>query len=104
MSQNERLYRTLFGTMASRDKIVAYCRLHRVHMTVKQVETKQCSAKCCRWFKKWDCRYWDRKERIKEVKRIKKEQGIPSWQRVEIRTDHNGNLVPTMRTKKLKKR
>lgn len=41
---------------------------------------------------------------MKELRQIKKEQGIPTWQKVEIKTDRNGNLVPTMRKKLKKKR
>lgn len=104
MSQNGKQYKTLWGSETSEGKVVGFCRLHRVHLTARQVETKRCSEKCCRSLKKWDCPYWERKERIKEVKRIKKEQGIPPWQKVEIRTDHNGDLVPTMRKKLKKKR
>lgn len=104
MSQNERRYRTLWGSETSESKVVGFCRLHRVHLTARQVETKQCSEKCCRSLKKWDCPYWDEKARRKELRRMKKEAGIPPWQKVEIRTDRNGELVPTMRTKKLKKR
>lgn len=104
MSQNEKQYRTLFGSEASTDKIVGFCRLHRVHLTAKQVETKQCSEKRCRSLKKWECPYWQDKAQRKELRRIKKEAGIPPWQKVEIKTDHNGNLVPTMRKKLKKKR
>jgi coproporphyrinogen III oxidase-like Fe-S oxidoreductase len=104
MSQNEKRYRTLWGGMVSGDKVVGYCRLHKRHLTAQQMQTKQCIPKGCGAFKKWDCQYWRHKERLKEVKRIKKEQGIPTWQKVEIRTDHNGELVPTMRKKLKKKR
>lgn len=104
MCGKEQEFMTLNGTTAIRSNIVGFCRLHRVHLTKAQVQQKECVCKGCRALKKWDCAYWRRKERIKEVKRIKKEQGVPSWQRVEIRTDHNGNLVSAMRTKKLKKR
>ena len=85
MSQNEKQYRTLFGSEASTDKIVGFCRLHRVHLTAKQVETKQCSEKRCRSLKKWECPYWQDKERRKELRRMKKEAGIPPWQKVKIK-------------------
>ena len=104
MSDNEKSYRTLWGGTVNGDKVVGYCRLHKVYLTARQAETKRCSAKGCRSLKKWDCSYWDHKHRMKELRQIKKEQGIPTWQKVEIRTDRNGELVPTMRTKKLKKR
>lgn len=104
MSENERRYRTLFGSEASADKIVGFCRLHKRYITERQMRTKKCIPKGCRAFQRRDCQYWDDRDRRKELRRMKKEAGIPSWQNVEIRTDHNGNLVPTMRTKKLKKR
>lgn len=104
MSQNERRHRTLWGGTVNGDKVVGYCRLHKRHLTAEQMKRKQCIPKGCGAFKKWDCQYWRHKERLKEVKRIKKEQGIPTWQKVEIKTDRNGNLVPTMRKKLKKKR
>lgn len=76
---DDKKYKTLWGSEVSADKVIGFCRLHRVHLTARQAEVKHCSGKCCRYFKKWDCAYWRHKERIKEVRRIKKEQGVPSW-------------------------
>jgi hypothetical protein len=100
MSQNEKRYRTLWGGMVSGDKVVGYCRLHKVHLTARQAETKRCSAKGCGAFKKWDCPYWDHKHRMKELRQIKKEEGIPAWQKVEIWTDWHGKLLPKLRKKR----
>lgn len=72
MSDSGKSYKTLWGSETTEGKVVGFCRLHRVHLTARQAEVKQCAEKCCRWFKKWDCQYFRRKERIKEVKRIKK--------------------------------
>ena len=103
MPDDGKSYKTLWGSEVSADKVIGFCRLHRVHLTARQAEVKQCAGKCCRYFKKWDCPYWQEKERRKELRRTKKEAGIPPWQKVETRMDNNGNLVPTMQTKKLKK-
>lgn len=97
--EEERRYRTLYGTMAAESKIVAYCRLHKIHLTAQQVRTKRCGQKGCNALKKWDCPYWDRKERMREMKRLKKEQGIPAWEKVEIRTDRNGELLKKLKRK-----
>ena len=100
MSAQEGSYRTLNGSMALRNNIVGYCRLHRVHLTAAQVRDKDCVSKKCRALKKWDHPYWDHKQRMKEVRKLKKEQGIPSWEKVEIRTDRNGELLPKMKKKR----
>lgn len=100
MSDNEKSYRTLWGGTVNGDKVVGYCRLHKVYLTARQAETKRCSAKGCRSLKKWDCSYWDHKHRMKELRQIKKEQGIPTWQKVEIKTDRNGKLLPKLRKKR----
>ena len=94
MSGNGKQYKTLNGTMAAQGNIVAYCRLHKVHLTAPQVKEKECLKKGCRALKKWDCPFWDERERIRKIKQMKKEAGIPSWEKVEIRTDHNGELLP----------
>lgn len=91
MSQRERRYKTLFGSEASRDNIVGFCRLHRVHLTARQVETKQCAGKCCRWLKKWECEYWAEKEQRKALRQMKKEAGIPPWQKVK--TNKDGEVI-----------
>ena len=100
MSGSEKRYKTLNGTMALQGNIVGFCRLHRVHLTAAQVRDKDCIPKKCRALKKWDHPYWDHKQRMKEVRKLKKEQGIPSWQKVEIRTDRNGELLPKMKKKR----
>lgn len=100
MSQNGKRYWTLWGGTVSGDKVVGYCRLHKVHLTARQAETKRCSAKGCRSLKKWDCPYWDHKHRMKELRQIKKDEGIPPWQKVEIRTDRHGKLLPKLRKKR----
>ena len=100
MSAKEGSYRTLNGSMALRSNIVGYCRRHHVHLTGNQVAQKRCVQKQCRALKKWDCKFWDHKQRMKEVRQLKKEKGIPSWQKVEIRTDRNGKLLPKLRKEK----
>ena len=94
MSTQEGSYRTLNNSMALRSNIVGYCRKHRVHLTGPQVTQKQCVQKHCRALKKWDCGFWEHKQRLKDIRQMKKEAGIPSWQKVEIRTDRNGELLP----------
>lgn len=97
MCEKEREFMTLNGTTAIRSNIVGFCRLHRVHLTKAQVQQKECVSKGCRALKKWDHKYWDHKERMKEVKRLKKEEGVPSWQKVKIRVDREGNVLPNLR-------
>lgn len=100
MSEQEQQYKTLQGTWAAKSKIVGYCRLHRIHLTEAQIRQKECLQKNCNALKKWDHPFWNRRERIKEIKQLKKDAGIPSWQKVEIRTDRNGDLLPKLRKKR----
>ena len=94
MSAKEKSYLTLYGTTATYSKIVGYCRKHKVHLTEPQVRKKGCVRKNCHALKKWDCECWARKDRIKQIKQYKKEAGIPPYQKVEIRTDRDGELLP----------
>ena len=94
MEKDDRQYRTLHGQMTAESKIVGYCRLHKIHLTAPQVKEKECLRKDCHALKKWDCAFWERRERNKQIKQMKKERGIPVWEKVEIRTDHNGELLP----------
>lgn len=100
MSAKEGSYRTLNGSMALRSNIVGYCRFHRVHLTAAQVRDKDCVSKQCKALKKWDHPYWEHKQRMKEVRQLKKEQGIPSWQKVEIRVNSKGELLTKLRKEK----
>lgn len=100
MSEKERDYLTLSGARANKSNIVGYCRLHKVHLTATQVKQKECLSKGCHALKKWEHKFWSHRERIKEVKQLKKEQGIPAYQKVEIRTDSKGNLLTKLRKKK----
>lgn len=100
MEKDDRQYRTLHGQMTAESKIVGYCRLHKIHLTAAQVKEKECLRKNCRALKKWDCAYWERRERTKKIKQMKKEAGIPSWEKVEVRTDHEGNLLPKIKKKR----
>lgn len=93
MSQNAKQYKTLWGSETSESKVVGFCRLHRVHLTARQVETKQCAGKGCRSLKKWDCAYWQEKERRKELRRMKKEAGIPPWQKVKIKNQEEIEIL-----------
>lgn len=93
MSDPGHRYRTINGQMANQERIVGYCRLHKRHLTEPQLIQRECVQKGCRWLKRWDCQFWDRKNRMKEVRQLKKEQGIPSWERIEVRTDREGKLL-----------
>ena len=99
MAHAGKKYKTLYGSMVEESKVIGYCRKHRVHLTEGQLHQKECLKKHCNALKKWDVPFWKRRDRIKEIKQIKKEAGIPSWQKVEIRTDHEGNLLPKVKNK-----
>lgn len=99
MSDSGKRYKTLWGSETTEGKVVGFCRLHRVHLTARQAEVKECVWKCCRYFKKWDCPYWDEKARRKELRRMKKAAGIPPWQKVEIRTNSDGELLLRIKSK-----
>lgn len=93
-------YTSLWGGKIPRDSVVAFCRRHRVHLNAAQLKKKGCLGKGCRYLKKWECPFWDERERWREIKKLKKEQGVPVWQKVEIRTDRNGKVLPKTRKKR----
>lgn len=93
--EREKQYLTLNGNWAAASRIVGYCRLHKVHLTAAQVKEKDCLKKRCRALKRWEGPYWEKRKKRKEIRQKKKEKGIPPWERVEIRTDRNGELLPT---------
>lgn len=99
MGEKSKSCMALWGTWTTDSKVVGFCLKHRAYITVTQLERKQCLQKGCKAFRRKDHPYWERRERIKEIKRLKKEAGIPSWQKVEIRTDHEGNLLPKVKNK-----
>ena len=100
MSGSEKRYRTLYGQTVTQGKVVGYCCLHKVYLTANQINEKRCVPKKCGAFRKWDCAYWQRKERMRELRQMKKEAGIPPWEKVEIRTDREGKLLPKLKKKR----
>ena len=82
----------LYGTWTTEDRAAGYCWKHKACVTVRQIKEKQCVRKGCKAFQKREHPYWERKERFKELRKQKKELGIPVWEKVEIRTDRNGEL------------
>lgn len=93
------VYRTLTGQIASETRIVGYCRLHKCYLTLTQMRNKQCLQKNCFRLMKHDNPFWEQRERKKELRQLKKEQGISPWEKVEIRTDRNGDLLPKLKKK-----
>lgn len=90
----------LYETWTTEDKVVGFCKKHKAYITVRQIKEKECMEKKCNALRKRDHPYWRRKERMKDLRRQKKELGIPVWEKVQIRTDRNGDLLPKLRKKR----
>ena len=66
-----------FDTVINKRKMLGYCKLHKCGMTRKQIKAKKCLSKQCRHFVKYnDHPYWKEKERIKQLKKLKKENNM----------------------------
>jgi hypothetical protein len=65
-------HKVLYGTYAKNP--CAYCRLKRVSLTVKQLKRKECLRKQCKWLSKYKHEYWDEREKIKALRKQRKEQ------------------------------
>lgn len=58
----------------SKDKIVAYCKLHRCNMSVRQMKNRQCLQKICRHLRKREQHpYWEQQARKHEARKARKE-------------------------------
>ncbi len=73
----------LYGTWANEDRVVGYCLRHRAYVTVTQMKEKECLRKNCRAFRRRAHPLWEQRKRSKEIRRRKREEGIPPWERVE---------------------
>lgn len=90
---------TLYGERADVVDIIGYCRKHKVHLTERQAAARQCFQKGCRAFERIS-RFRGHKELMKEIRRMKRDAGIPNYQKVEIRTDRYGRLLPKLKKKR----
>ena len=85
---------TIFGHEARGTKVIAYCHYHHAWMTLPEVTRKQCVQKGCNRLSKCeDNPYWQQRERKKKRKQMKKEAGIPVYEKVTMRTNHNGEII-----------
>ena len=85
---------TIFGHEARGTKVIAYCHYHHAWMTLPEVTRKQCVQKGCNRLSKCeDNPYWQQRERKKKRKQMKKEAGIPVYEKVIMRTNHNGEII-----------
>ena len=92
-------FTTLYGETADAVEIIGYCRKHKVHLTEKQAKDRRCFQKGCRAYERIG-HFKGHKELMKEIRKLKKEAGIPNYQKVEIRTDRYGRLIPKLKRKR----
>lgn len=93
---------TIFGSSASGTSVVGYCNYHRGWLTVPQLKAKRCLEKGCGRLEKCESPFWQERERKKEVKRFKREAGIPPYEKVAVRTNRAGNVVGVAREGRVK--
>lgn len=70
----ERPKKLYFSSTPNLSASIGYCRhnMHRGNMTHKMVKQHRCLEKQCPYFIKIDHPYWDRKEKLKILKKFKK--------------------------------
>ena len=67
------MVRGLYGSQISRSKACGYCYLHKCHLTAKTLKQHECLKKQCDCLKKHEEHpYWEERERIKALKKAKK--------------------------------
>ena len=85
---------TIFGNVAKGTKVVAYCHYHRAWMTLPELKRKECLQRGCgRLSKCEDNPFWKQRERKRKRKQMKKEAGIPVYEKVNMRTNHKGEII-----------
>lgn len=89
----ENLLRTLYGGKIESTKAVAYCWHHHAYLTAKQLKKKRCLAKNCGAFRRVENQFWEQRDRKDRIKQMKKEAGIPVWQKVTVRTNCKGEVI-----------
>lgn len=94
-------YEVLYGRVVDKWQVVGYCRKHKVYLTEENVRERGCKkGKGGRCTAYEHSQYYDHKQRMKQIRKLKEQQGIPSWQKVEIRTDRNGKILPKLKKKR----
>lgn len=95
-------YEVLGGQNVDKTQVVGYCRKHKVYLTAQNIRDRNCTRKGkgrkCGAYE--HSRYRDHKQRMRDIRKLKEQQGIPPWQKVEIRVDRNGKLLPKLKKKK----
>lgn len=72
---NKNMLHGLYGSKINRTKAVGYCYIHHCHLTVKTLKQHECLKKQCDCLKRHeDNDYWRQRERIKEIKKRKKDE------------------------------
>ncbi len=64
--------KTLYKSVAKEEKILAYCILHKNHITLTQMKRKQCLQKECKYFRKEQHSFWGIERNEKRTQKIKK--------------------------------
>lgn len=78
------IVKTIFYSKARNKNIVGYCDRYNRWVTLTQMRTKGCLEKQCDCFHKCYHSFWIQHDRLKTVKHIKKELGIPVYERVNM--------------------
>ena len=66
---------TLYGSVAPEEKCVAYCRYHKVYLTVKQIKRHRCLLKQCPRLEKRAHPWWGYREMLKQKRKERKQNG-----------------------------
>lgn len=92
----KRKLKVLYGTWTTEDKAVGYCLKHGACVTAQQMKEKECLRKQCGAFRRRKHPFWEQRARMRELKKKKREAGIPPWERVKT----GGEEIPPVAEKK----
>jgi len=63
------IVKVLYGSETYYKNCPAYCTFHHKHLTAKQISQKKCLAKQCKCLDKIEHKYWQMRERKKQLKK-----------------------------------
>ena len=69
MKQPYDIVKVLYGSETYFKNCPGFCKLHHKHLTTKQIKQKGCLGKQCKYLDKFEHRYWEIREKKKQLKK-----------------------------------
>lgn len=67
-------YNVLYGGEANKERVCAYCKMHRKNLTVRQLHKKECLQKQCTHLQKYEHPFWEYREERKKLRQERKKR------------------------------